>query len=70
MNVSSTRNWTAEELRDLQLRGHFFYETFPGAKASEAWRQQGERSRTTENAARSQAHKTAASGSLRRDSQD
>ncbi len=50
MDVSSAHRWIAEELRDLQARGRVFYETFPGAKASEARRQQGEPSRTTENA--------------------
>jgi hypothetical protein len=27
-----------EALRELQQRGRFFYEMFPGAKASEEWK--------------------------------
>jgi hypothetical protein len=27
----------ADELRDLQQRGRFFYEMFPGAKAADEW---------------------------------
>jgi len=29
---------TADELRELQDRGRFFYEMFPGAKASDEWK--------------------------------
>lgn len=29
-----------EALRELQRRGRFFYEMFPGAKASEDWQRQ------------------------------
>lgn len=29
-----------ETLRELQRRGRFFYEMFPGAKASEEWQRQ------------------------------
>ena len=33
----------AEWLRELQDRGRFFYEGFPGAAAAEKWKQQRER---------------------------
>ena len=33
---------TAEELRELQDRGRFFYEMFPGAAAAEEWKRQRE----------------------------
>ena len=34
---------TADELRELQDRGRFFYEMFPGAKAAEEWNRQRDR---------------------------
>lgn len=33
----------AELLRELQDRGRFFYERFPGAAAAEAWTRVGDR---------------------------
>ena len=33
----------AELLRELQDRGRFFYERFPGAAAAEKWKQQREK---------------------------
>lgn len=29
---------TGDELRELQDRGRFFYESFPGAKAAQEWK--------------------------------
>jgi hypothetical protein len=34
---------TADELRELQDRGRFFYEMFPGAAAAETWKRQRDR---------------------------
>lgn len=33
---------TGDELRELQDRGRFFYERFPGAKAAEEWKRSRE----------------------------
>ena len=44
-------------LRDLQDRGRFFWEMFPGAKASDEWQRQ--RKRTEEKAARGRTSPTA-----------
>lgn len=63
MNVSSKRNWTAEELSDLQRRGQFFFEMLPRARASEELRPQNEARRTTENAAESQSPQASTPGS-------
>ena len=60
MDVPSTRHWTAEELHDLQRRGRVFYEMFPGAKASDELRQQGDPNRSTENAIRARRTPTTA----------
>jgi hypothetical protein len=34
---------TADELRELQDRGRFFYEMFPGAKAADEWKRDRDR---------------------------
>jgi hypothetical protein len=34
-------------LRELQDRGRFFYERFPGAAAAEKWKQQREKAETS-----------------------
>ncbi len=38
VSAESRGDWRADELRNLQDRGRFFYEMFPGAKASEPQR--------------------------------
>ena len=40
----------AEMLRDLQQRGRFFYEMFPGAKASDEWQRHRDRMEGEHNA--------------------
>jgi hypothetical protein len=40
----------AEMLRELQQRGRFFYEMFPGAKASDEWQRHRDRMEEEHNA--------------------
>jgi hypothetical protein len=47
------------ELRELQNRGRFFWETFPGAKASDEWTRDRDRSeQMTQNVHRKEGRTT------------
>ena len=51
-----------EVLRQLQQRGRFFYEMFPGAKASDDWQRQRDLMDERELARSSRSSKTTADG--------
>jgi hypothetical protein len=57
---------TADQLRELQDRGRFFYERFPGAAAAEEWkrfRDAGEQEQT--DASESPAHASDTASTIR-----